>query len=465
MRATINSEKKESKRQYLIPLIILISSICFESFFGNYLFYYSHESIISVQNFLCNKLKISLFNNTIDSIPKTTQNDSSSDNPIEDFISQVNGEIIFSEAFHFFNTNFCYLILCALLYNFVNVYKIFVLVNTIFLSNFISSTLCFIFHSPKPYMVYYSIKPIILFTDLGSPNSQVVTLIGFFLCLYKIIINNKVMKNKIMGKIILLCIIIGIIVLDIFLLFASGNIAYNQIIFSICVGIVTYQILFLIFKAEVNESKQLFNYLQFKITYYIVINFFLLLFQMILNYYVIDKSDEYYFKNNINIQQKRLPYSNFLKNHFNYRLYFYLNKGTFCDVICFLMNLVSFIALKAEIKITFKGNYNDWSESNFEKPRESLDNNNKGSFSGLYIINGTQWNHNGCFKGIIRLILIVILCLICLVPSILVYYLIESSETNGYIFIMTLPLVLLTFGIFYSFKVIFRILKLAKKSY
>ena len=96
MRATITTEKKESKIKYLIPLIILILSIGFESIYGNNLFYYSHDSIISIQDFLCNKLKISLFNNTIESIPKTSKNYSSSDNPIEDIISQVNGEIIFS---------------------------------------------------------------------------------------------------------------------------------------------------------------------------------------------------------------------------------------------------------------------------------------------------------------------------------------------------------------------------------
>lgn len=469
MRATV-AEIREPRKLWLIPLIIFILSICIETFFGNFLFYHSHNTIISVQNFLNNTLKITLFDNQVEEIKNTTiynnNTNDTDDNPIRNFISQVNFEIIFSETFHFFNTNFCYLIFCAVLYNFINVYKIFVLANSIFLGNFISSTLCFIFHSPKPYMVYYSIKPIIMFTDWGSPNSQVVVLVAFFLTLYKILLNNKKMKEKIVAKIILLCLILGVIILDIFLLFASGNIAYNQIIFSILIGIVTYQILFFIFKVEVNNSKQLFNFLKFKLSYYLAINISLMLFQSILYIFVIDKSDEDYFYKNIDIQQTRLLYSEFLSNYFNYRLYFYLDKGNLCDVICFLMNIVSFIALKIELKLTFKEDYENWSENNFEKKGGLIENNsNVNDSDEFFVINGTQWNHNGWCKGFIRLIFIIGFCLACLVPTVFIYFVIDFNQINGFIFLMTLPLILLTFGTFYFFKAILRFFKLTKKNY
>ncbi len=301
-----------------------------------------------------------------------------------------------------------------------------------------------------------------MFNEWGSPNTQTVVLIAFALTFYEIILKNKKLGNSKAGKIIVLIIIVLIVLFDIFLLFASGNISYNQIIFSVCIGIVTYQIIFLLFKADVNNSKQLFNFLKFKAKYYIFINVILLSFQYILHAFVIDKLDEDYFTENIDEQQGRLFYSKFLNDNFNYRRHFYLNKGNFCNVICFGMNLVAFLTLKLELFWTYKGDYEAWSSCNFERPPEGnqlLDI----SADDFFIRDATQWNHTGTFKTTIRLIVMIIFCLCCLVPSVLIYYLIDSSETNGYIFIYGIPIFLLVFGMFYFFKVIFRCLKLAKK--
>ena len=474
MRATIQ-KKESSNKKWIIPLIIFIGSILFEYCLGNILFYHSYYSIIGVQDFLNEKMGLSIFDNSYNATadneinPKTDDYSESGkiekdiEKDIAKFVIDVDGNIIFSEVIHFLNTNTFYIMICAISYNFVNVYKVLVLTNTIFLANFISSTLCFIFHSPRPYMAYFSIKPVIMFNEWGSPNTQIIVLISFYLSFYEIIIRNKKMDNKIFGKIIIFAVIVLIILADIFVLFASGNIAYNQIIFSICIGIVTYQIIFFLLKVEVNKSKQLLNFIKFKTKYYIFINLILIAFQFILNIFVIDKYDEDYYTKNINEQQLRLFYSQFLNEHFNYRTIFYLNKGNFCNVICFSMNIVSFLSVKLEFFWTYKGDYESWSSYNFEKPRNEerlLD-----MIEDDFIIRDrTQWNHTGCFKAVIRLIFIIIFCLCCMIPSILIYYFISvNSDFNGYIFIITVPMFLLVFGMFYLFKVVLRFFKLAKK--
>lgn len=483
MRATIQ-EKEVANKKWLIPLIIFISSLLFEIFLGNTLFYHSHNSIISVQSFLNEKLGLKMFNNTYD--PSKEINKEVQQNILLNYISFEQSEnqtnkyylktdeqnstkieegTIFSEVIHFFNTNLFFIIICAIAYNFVNIYKVFVLAYTIFLANFICSTLCFILHKPRPYMVYYSIKPAVMFNEWGSPDTQVVTLIAFSLTLYEIITKNKRMDKNISGKIII-SLVIGLIdIIDIFLLFASGNISYNQIIFSIGIGVFTYQVIFLLFKVEVNKSEQLFNFLKFKTRYYLFINLILLSFQFILNFFIIDKCDEDYYYKNINEQQERLSYSEFLNKNFNYRQLFYLNKGNLCNVIFFSMNIVAFLSIKLELKLTYKGDYENWSSRNFEKQRQDQERLLDISEDDYIIRNATQWNHTGLCKGIVRLFFVIILSLLCLAPTVLIYFVLDNkSEANGYFFIITLPFCLITFGLFFMFKVLLKCLKLTKKN-
>ena len=489
MRATIQ-QKAATNKKWIIPLVILIGSILIESFFGNDLFYHSYDSIIGVQDFLYEKMHFEIFNNKYN--PNNENEDDGKNDTnvnstlyqffldeneeeqkiilkkdtkdIGNFVKEVDGKIIFSEVVHFFNTNTFFIMICAIAYNFLNIYKIFVLTYTIFLSNFISSTLCFIFHSPRPYMSYYSIKPIIMFNEWGSPNTQIVVLISFSLAFYEAVISNRRMEESTIGKILIFILISLIVLFDMFLLFASGNISYNQIIFSLCLGIVVYQIIFLLFKVEVNNSKQFFTFLKFKTRYYLFINLILLAFEFILNIFIIADIDEDYYSGNIDTQQERLFYSKFLNDNFNYRRFFYLNKGNFCDALCFIMNIVAFLSLKLELYWKYKGDYENWSSNNFERPpQQNALLGDMTEVDDYFIRDATQWNHTGCCKTVVRLFFIIILCLCSLLPSVLIYYFINSTEANGYLFIIIVPQFLLVFGMFYLFKAIMRCFKLTKK--
>ena len=150
--------------------------------------------------------------------------------------------------------------------------------------------------------------------DWGSPDNRIVVLISFYLTFYEIIIRNERMDKSILGKIIVFSVLGLFAFLDIFFIFSAGDLGYNQIIFSVCIGIITYQSIFFFFKVEVNKSKQLYNFLKFKISYYLFINIILLAFQIILFLFIIDKWDEDYFKNNIDEQQDRIFYPEFFRD-------------------------------------------------------------------------------------------------------------------------------------------------------
>ena len=225
-----------------------------------------------------------------------------------------------------------------------------------------------------------------------------------------------------------------------------------------------YQIIFLLFKVEVNNSKQFFTFLKFKTRYYLFINLILLAFEFILNIFIIADIDEDYYSGNIDTQQERLFYSKFLNDNFNYRRFFYLNKGNFCDALCFIMNIVAFLSLKLELYWKYKGDYENWSSNNFERPpQQNALLGDMTEVDDYFIRDATQWNHTGCCKTVVRLFFIIILCLCSLLPSVLMYYFIKSTEANGYLFIIIVPQFLLVFGMFYLFKAIMRCFKLTKK--
>lgn len=337
---------------------------------------------------------------------------------------------------------------------------------TIFLSNFVSSTLSFIFHSPKPYMAFYKIKPIVNFNEWGSPNTQILVLASFALSLYKVLTENKVMERKLWAKIILIVLLVAYSFIDIFLLFCCGNCSYNQIILSLFMAVIIYIFIFYCLKVDLNKSKQFYDFMKFKVHNYLVINLLLFTFQVVLNLFIIDKGDHDYYTRNASEQINLMPTNSFTDIFCKYRKMFYLNSGNFCNLIIYLMNIVAFVSVKADLRITYKNNYNSWIENNFEKPRiDSLANNNLLDNSGIndYAnIEQSQWNHLGAFRGIIRMILVVIATLVIL--SLFVWISSWSdSEVYSFIFLITIPTILVVCGIFYFYKPIISAIKLGKK--
>lgn len=481
MRATISQTKKRDFSK-LILICLIIISLVFEFFAGDALFNGSHDSILSAQKFFSETFNIALFDESkvtklnpsedtqinIEYLISFLNNNETSDDEAKNNKIQknLNNEILATEVIHLINTNVFYLILCAVLFCFVNIYKVYILSMTIFLSNFVSSTLSFIFHSPKPYMAFYKIKPIVNFNEWGSPNTQILVLASFALSLYKVLTENKVMERKLWAKIILIVLLVAYSFIDIFLLFCCGNCSYNQILLSLFMAVIIYIFIFYCLKVDLNKSKQFYDFMKFKVHNYLVINLLLFTFQVVLNLFIIDKGDHEYYTRNASEQINLMPTNSFTDIFCKYRKMFYLNSGNFCNLIIYLMNIVAFVSVKADLRITYKNNYNSWIENNFEKPRiDSLANNNLMDNSGIndYAnIEQSQWNHLGAFRGIIRMILVVIATLVIL--SLFVWISSWSdSEVYSFIFLITIPTILVVCGIFYFYKPIISAIKLGKK--
>ena len=200
MRAAV---QKVEKRDYtwIIVLVLIAVPLTLEFLVGEDLYNKSYDSIIDAQKFMVKKFKLQLFKNIEIPLEKNVSESSlnEANNYIYSFLEENNKyveskekggtkDVLTSEIIHLINSNNFYLILCAIIFNFINIYKVFILAMTVFSANFISSTLSYIFHSPKPYMSYYKIKSGAVFNEWGSPNNQIIVLVSFGFSLYKILV-------------------------------------------------------------------------------------------------------------------------------------------------------------------------------------------------------------------------------------------------------------------------------------
>ena len=473
MRASIiRREKKDFS--WLIILILIVLPLIFEFFFGQKIFNASHDSIISAQRFMYEKYGLQFYKHEdIDigvnsGIINNTNLTSNANLFFESFLEEDNKteikndftkDLITSEIIHFMNSNFFYIIFCAILLNFINIYKIFILSMSLFASNYICSALSFIYQSPKPYMVFYKIKPAVVFNEWASPNNQLVVLISFGLCLYQALTKNKRMEKMLWAKIVIIVLLVVYGIIDIFLLFASGNCTFNHIIISSFLAVSIFLIFIYILKIDLNNPKQFYGFIKFRTLYYLVINGLLFILQFFLCLFVVDRRDTSFYENHGKEQIEKLPSYKYTF----YRNHFFLDSGNLYNCFCFLMNCIAFLFLKADLYYNYHNNYNSWSEGNFEKARYELnnslvDNPLQGEFSR---VEESQWNHVGIGKGIIRLVLLILF-------SFGIYQLFIwlfcgfKSEVPLLIFTMIIPMSIIVSGIFYFYKVILIKLKLAR---
>lgn len=448
MKASLGP-RKIKKNTWFLPLLLITISILFEMFIKDYLYDISRRHIIYLQDKITIKgEKFSKSNHLI--------------------------VIITRIIIHISSSNLLYFLISSLLYNFLNVYKIFILFLSILISNFFSSIFCYIFHSPRPFMVDSKISPLIFISsEWGSPNTQIVTLITFFLTLFTVIIRNKYMKDAKKLKIFIGIIFSILTLFFIFLYFFAGVVSYDQIVFSFLLGIICYLLMFSLFDIDFNNPKQLYIIVRFKFLYYVPLNVFLGIFLFILYKYIINDEEISFYQTNINKQISRYQSNN--DDFFSSKIIdstkglFNLNNGIFFNILCFYCNIPIILGLKAEYISTFNKKFNNWAKSNFGS-YDALT--NFSMYNDYKYSEDSQWNNTGIFKTIIRIIISLILCFICLlpmyIPEIIKKYNTNQKEVNqvvALIFYSGFPLFLISFGTFYFFKVIYRILFLTKKFY
>ena len=469
MRAFVQKvEKKDFS--WLIILLLIILPIILEFVIGEKLFNASHESIISAQKFMYNSFGLKLYEykeimiEDKDNIINKTSNIYIFDSFLEENDDKKGStkDILTSEIIHFINSNGFYLIICAILCNFINIYKIFILSMSIFSSNYVCSTLSYIYQSPKPYMAFYKIKSAVIFNEWASPNTQIVVLISFSLCLYQALTKNKVMEKKLWAKIVLILLLVIYCFIDIFLLFASGNCTYNHIIISVFMAISIFLIFFYRLKIDLNKSKQFYDFIKFKMLYYLVINALLFAFPILLIMFMKNEGDQDYYTRHGKEQVNRMPSNDFTEKYCGYRDKFYLDDGNLCNVFCFLMNIIAFFSVKADFHFIYKDNYNSWNERNFEKPKIEIVNLDQSNQNDEYShIDESQWNHLGACVNLIRFIILIVIIFVFFVLIIWINSW-SKSETYSFIVLIIIPMAIHVFGTFYLYKIILTKLKLTR---
>ena len=484
MRATVNKIQKKNF-WWIGVLILLVVPIIIEYFLGEILYNKSHDDILDTQKFMYEKFNLKSYdsyekelddeidinkNNTTESFSyiysflDLDDNTTNITNTTDEIQNNSTNEIFMTEFIHVINSNAFYVILTSFLYNFMNVFKIFLLYMTIFFSNLISSTLSYIFQSPKPYMAFYKLKSVVFFNEWGSPNNQIVLLITYGCCFYRTIIANKNLEKKLYAKIIIIILLVIYAFFDGFLLFASGDLTYNQLMLSVLLAISIYLFIFHNFTINLNNDRQFYDFLKFNTYYWLVLNALLLAFQLLLANFITNQRDIKYYENNINLQANRLPINDFVRDYCKYRTTLSLNNGNFCNVISFLMNIVAFLSVKADLKFNYANTYNSWKEGNFEVPRLAGINNDEQQrgVNEYNNIEQSQWNHNKCHIVLLRTILSVVFMAIIFIFFIWVTHF-TNNEVILFIFLIGMPLLITIFGNLFLFKAIFIKINLARK--
>ena len=420
--------KKYDKKFWLIPLGVFLIPILFEFAYRDPLFDASVKLIVKIQDKLGN-LK---------------------------FVQK------YSFLFHVINvitSNFTYIFITLLSYNFINGYKCFILMLSIFFSNYLSSLLALIYRCPRPYMVNAHLVPYLQFSDWGYPDNRLMTLVAFYSSFFSVFFKAKKTKKIFSAKLVLGITfgLYGAFIVAMF--FISAVVTIEQIILSIAMGFAVYTAMFYIFKAKVNNPLQYHSVIRFKMIYYIGINAILGMFLLILYLCIHSEYDEEYYNENAILQFKRLD------SKVNV---YTLSEGTFGNIVCFLGNIAMFIGMKIEYSFTYNNNYNYWRTHTFEMVSHMSESDLNQS---MYSINekyftGSQWNHTGKTKAVWRFFFVVLFGLIGILPYVFVQY-VFKWKTNNYVFLVLavfVPIFYLCFGMFYLFKFFFRKLKLANHS-
>ncbi|MCQ2817515.1 MAG: hypothetical protein MJ252_09650 [archaeon] len=416
--------KKYPKKYWLIPIVTFAAAVLIQLFLQDYLYNFSIDYIVKTQTEL-NKI----FNVKKEEAYKPR-------------------DIIFW-VFYVLTSNYFYLVFVALIYNFVNVYKAFVLALSIYIGNLLSATMGLIYHAPRPFMVNYNIMSYIKDGEWGQPSPQIIVAVSFYCTLWKVISKHRPLKGKVCIKLTIAIIFIIYCMAVILIHFASGLVTFDQIIVSVLLGISVYSAMFFIFKVKVNNAAQFYDIIKTRFIYFFVLNLILILFLVILYRYINYEEDKEYFGAHLKVQFDKFDMNYVDDNFFNS---FTLSEGTFTNALCFISNIIAIIALKMEMIITYDKDFDSWKKENFDDKalHQSV---NFSIFTEYKYSTSTQWNHTSFIKVFIR-------CLFCLVLSIapVLLFLIPLQHIPNivkFIIFSFAPHCYYAFGIFYLFKKIY----------
>ena len=356
------------------------------------------------------------------------------------------------------NSKIIIIFLLIFLYNYENIYKIFILLINIQISNSVSSLLKLFYREKRPFWNLIENKLNINYvyqSGYGNPSNDVLITTSFLLCFWKLIFfsNNKFIKDhpNLDKKCFILMIIF--ILFNSFLNFISYSNSLDQIIFSLLLSVSIYVFIFYVFKLNPNKLKKLKKIINYPIyfEFLIILSIFGVYLIILITFQKLNNEDDFKYEKILNylinddkkINKKYLINSLFFDALINFSLIF--------------INFGMLIGLKIEYIKKFERNFNNWSLYNFEVEEENNDD-SESLISKLSVNKDIQWNHTNLKTRLIRFLIIIILILL---SSIFYFYIKwDSNILLIIIFKIGLTVNLISIGIFWFYKEILKYLHL-----
>ena len=266
---------------------------------------------------------------------------------------------------------------------------------------------------------------------------------SIYLTIWHILYANSSFKEKKYRKYLSLSITITMLVIIFLSTLFSGFNCLNQLIFGLLIGIGIYLSFFYVLNVDLNNGHQFENNLLTNNITCIIVNAVLITTEFLL-FYVLPISNHDQWNTNIDKIDicKNIPVQNRFADE------------SFLGFPIFLGNIFAFLGVKFEYYFTFQRNSQDWNKYNFEKI-EKLDDSMLSKISDDIQI---QWNHTPNLVNVVRLILILIMTTIILLPAVLISW--ENSIYIIFFFKFLTPVALVSFSMFYLYKLILKKLRL-----
>ena len=390
-------------------------------------------------------------------------------NVLQKFILFIYGKEEFNKLPILFKITNCYdsviflIFILLLVYNYLNIYKTFILYNFICFGYYLSIVFKLIFshisEKPSDKNKNENIKFIMICCDgFGLPSTQLFLFSLFFFCLFNIMNENKkfIIKNIYFYIFILLICIVG---LDNII---KGQNYFSQIIFSIFFGFSLYILIYYGFNIKMFNANQFFKIIIKYFWYCLIFICFLLLFLFLIFFFIIylnkknrdklfgDDDDNEHEKNiciDLDYLHSNKHFLNLGKN--NYKINFL---GSIIYLGFFLSSIISLISVNLEYYFIFDKNKTNFLNFNFNSNEISnvISFNTSLISNSINIIKDCKWNNTSKFKSFIRLLVIILLSCICFLP----YFLVQWYSDFIYVFFIKIMLssFLFSFGIFFWFK-------------
>ena len=369
---------------------------------------------------------------------------------------------LLQKIFFYFNNKFTPYIIIIIVDNFSNIYNTFILINTLSFIYYISAILKFIYHEINS----ISNNDNFFYCGFGFnlPSTEIITSIVIYFALFKLFISNKNSNNynkikyaklKTITKIFIFIIIIVINVINIFTVILNGYYFFSHVLFSVILGIAIFLLLFEINIIDLNNGKKFIKFLKNYFGKFALFNIFLLIISFIP--YIIERKI-FFEALACNSNYKNDFFYYFQNNNQIYKAYI---DGSFCLISFFFANFFLSLGYKFELSYLFQNDAKIYYQFYYaivfdENNLFSNDSSNSGT---IMLTNETQWNNTSFIKSFLRLIVNFVLASVCCIP----YFIINQAEKKFQVVFFVkyfFPLVLITSGIGFWFKLILKKLHL-----